>query len=135
MHLFLIIILLFKFSIVESGKYNVHKSIKVIILLELPIVFNTSPNITVGEKAVFNCYNEVFLPSMWYINGETLDHPSNADRSDITVIGEGTNTTLIIDGLIENDGTTVQCVVSGLVDGIAQHNSSAIHTLYIIGTY
>ena len=78
----------------------------------------------------------MFRLSTWYINGKILDHPSNADRSDIMVIGEGTsNTTLIIDGLIENDRTTVQCVVSGLVNGTAQLNASAIHTLYIIGTY
>ena len=76
----------------------------------------------------------MFLASIWYINGETLLHPNNADRSDIAVIDEGTsNTTLTIDGLIENDRTTVQCVAVGLVNGILQHNSSIVHTLYILG--
>ena len=74
------------------------------------LTFTPSPNISVGQEAVFNCYSEVYLEPSWYINGETLEHPSNADRSDITVIGYGTsNITLIIDGLIENDRTTVQC--------------------------
>ena len=62
-------------------------------------------------------------------------HPSNTDRSDITVIGEGTpNTTLIIDGLIENDRTTVQCIAFGLSpNGTFQSNTSVIHTLFIQG--
>ena len=48
--------------------------------------FTPSPNISVGQEAVFNCYNEVYLEPAWYINGETLEHPSNADRTDITVM-------------------------------------------------
>ena len=84
---------------------------------------------------MFNCYNEEYLEPLWYINGETLEHPSNADRSDITVIGEGTsNTTLIIDGLIENDETTVQCVAIGLINGTLQTSTSVIHMLFIQGT-
>ena len=102
--------------------------------IDIPLTFTPSPNISVGQEAVFNCYNEVYLEPAWYINGETLDHPSNADRSDITVIGIGTsNVTLIIDGLIENDRTTVQCVVSGLVNGTFQSNTSDIYTLFIQG--
>ena len=105
------------------------------VIPEVSLIFTTSPNITVGEKAVFNCYNEVFLSSIWYINGESLEHPSNANRSDITVIGEGTsNATLIIDGLIENDGTTVQCIALGLISGKFHLKTSVIHTLYILGT-
>ena len=84
---------------------------------------------------MFNCYtSEVYIEPIWNINGETLEHPSNADRSDITVIGEGTtNTTLIIDGLIENDRTTVECVVAGLINGTFQSSTSDIHTLFIQG--
>ena len=105
------------------------------VILEVSLIFTTSPNITVGENAVFNCYNNMFLPSMWYINGETLDHLSNADRSDITVVGGGTyNTTLIINGLIENDGTAVQCIALGLISGKFHLKASVIHTLYILGT-
>ena len=85
------------------------------------LIFTPSPNISVGQEAVFNCYSPVYLEPAWYINGETLDHPSNADRSDITVIGYGTsNITLIIDGLIENDRTTVQCTAFGLANGSPQ---------------
>ena len=73
----------------------------------------------------------MYLNPLWYVNGETLAHPSNADRSDITVIGEGTdNTTLIIDGLIENDKTTVQCIA---FNGTFQPYKSIIHTLFIQG--
>ena len=84
---------------------------------------------------MFNCYSKVYyLEPLWFINGETLYHPSNADRSDITVIGEGTfNTTLIIDGLIENDGTTVECVVAGLINGTPVNNTSDMHILFIQG--
>ena len=102
--------------------------------IDIPLTFSPSPNISVGQEAVFNCYNEVYLEPAWYINGETLEHPSNADRSDIAVISEGTfNTTLIIDGLIENDRTTVQCVAIGLVNGTFQSNTSDIYTLFIQG--
>ena len=66
------------------------------------LTFTPSPNISVDQEAVFNCYSEVYLEPPWYINGETLEHPSNAGRIDITVIGYSTsNITLIIDGLIE----------------------------------
>ena len=102
--------------------------------IDIPLTFSPSPNISVGQEAVYNCYNGAYLESVWYINGETLEHPSNADRSDITAIGIGTsNVTLMIDGLIENDRTTVQCVVFGLVNGIFQSNTSDIYTLFIQG--
>ena len=82
---------------------------------------------------MFNCYSEVYLEPIWSINGQTLYHPSNADRSDITVNGEGTsNTTLIINGLIENDGTIVECGVAGLNNGILV-NTSDMHILFIQG--
>ena len=105
--------------------------------IDIPLTFSPSPNISVGQEAVFNCYNEVYLEPAWYINGKTLEHPSNADRSDITAInGIGTSNTtltLIIDGLIENDRITVQCFVSGLVNGTFQSNTSDIYTLFIQG--
>ena len=83
---------------------------------------------------MFNCYSEVYLEPIWSINGETLYHPSNANRSDITVIGEGTyDTTLIIDGLIENDRTTVQCVVAGYSNGTLVNKTSDMHILFIQG--
>ena len=132
----LLITIIFLFSIAESGKYiNILISNYYFILtIEFPLIFTPSPNISAGQEAVFNCFNEVYLEPTWYINGESLLYPSNADRSDITVIDEGTsNTTLIIDGLIENDGTTVQCIASGLVDGTLQQTSSVVHTLYILG--
>ena len=82
---------------------------------------------------MFNCYSEVYLEPIWSINGETLEHFSNADRSDIMVIGEGTsNTTLIIDGLIENDGTIVECVVARLINGTL-NKTSDMHMLFIQG--
>ena len=80
---------------------------------------------------MFNCYSPVYLEPAWYINGETLDHPSNADRSDITAIDYGTsNITLVIDGLIENDRTTVQCTA---FDQSLQFYNCSIHTLFIQG--
>ena len=98
------------------------------------LIFTPSPNISVGQEAVFNCYSEVYLEPFWYINGEALEHPSNADRSDITVMGYGTSSiTLIIDGLIENDRTTVQCTAFGLVNGSPQFYDCSTHTLFIQG--
>ena len=83
---------------------------------------------------MFNCYSEVYLEPIWSINGEALEHPSNADRSDITVIGEGTsNTILIINGLIENDGTIVECAVAGLINGTLVNKTSDMHILFIQG--
>ena len=55
------------------------------------------------------------------------------NRSDVVLGRETANTTLIIDGLIENDGTTVQCVAAGFVNGTFQYNSSDTHTLRISG--
>ena len=102
--------------------------------IDIPLTFSPSPNISVGQEAVYNCYNGAYLESVWYINGAALEHPSNADRSGITAIGIGTsNVTLIVDGLIENDRITVQCVVSGLVNGTFQSNTSDIYTLFIQG--
>ena len=49
-------------------------------------------------------------------------------------IGIGTsNITLIIDGLIENYGTTIQCVAVGLINGNLQSNTSQLYTLYMKG--
>ena len=44
-----------------------------------------------------------------------------------------TNITLIIDGLIENDRTTVQCTAFGLVNGSPQFYNCSVHTLFIQG--
>ena len=105
----------------------------IINLVEL-LVFTPSPNISDGQEAVFNCYSEVYLEPIWSINGEAPCHPSNADRSDITVIGEGTsNSTLIIDGLIENNGTTIECAVAGLINGTLVNKTSDMHILFIQG--
>ena len=41
--------------------------------------------------------------------------------------------TLIIDGLIENDRTTVQYTAFGLVNGSLQFYNCSIHTLFIQG--
>lgn len=103
--------------------------------LGFSLIFTPPPSdISIGKEAVFNCYNEVYLEPLWYINGLTLIHPSNAGRADITAIGTGTtNITLIIDGIVENYGTTIQCLAIGQVDGKLQSNTSQLYTLYITG--
>ena len=36
----------------------------IVYLVELLVSFTPSPNISVGQEAVFNCYNEVYLESV-----------------------------------------------------------------------
>ncbi len=112
-----------------------------IILTGLQFSFNPSPNITTLQSAVFRCtvdgvHANDIVSVHWSVGGTSTSSPSwqsYSTNNDIVTDGAGThNTTLTIPGDPSLNGTVVQCVASGLVDGEGYVNTTS-DTLYIQG--
>ena len=105
-------------------------------------LFNPSPNITTQQSAVSRCTVEGVtandIVSVHWTVGETTSTSSPSWKSYSTDNGivaddAGTlDTTLTIPGDPALNGTVVQCVATGLVDGESYVNTDS-DTLYIQG--
>ena len=94
----------------------------------------------VGENALFNCSGSGTL-IVWRVNGSLATDPSITDRGIFAVSSTSSGTvqsTLTVPATLENNGTTVQCVI---YPGELTSNNATLTVLpgemciiYLVGT-